>query len=101
MTAPAVAGMVRATDPATSTRAARSVVRGLSALQRQVLEVIAAAGEAGCTDGELERLPVFAQFAYSTVRKRRSELYQAGYLTSIGERDGFSVWAVRSDAGTP
>jgi len=97
---PAIRGMVRRDDPTTSVRAARSVVRGISALQRQVLEVIAAAGAAGVTDGELEALPAFGKFAYSTVRKRRTELYQGGYLEVVGERDGFKVWAVRSDAPT-
>jgi hypothetical protein len=45
------------------------------------------------TDGELENLPVFAHYGPSTVRKRRSELYQAGRVAETGARRGkMNVW---------
>lgn len=87
--------MTRATDPATSEDAAQRVRPLLSTLQAQVYHAIAAAGMDGLTDRELERLPIFAARAPSTVRKRRSELLQAQLLEPNGVRDRLTVWVAR------
>ena len=64
-------------------------------LQTAVYEALIKYGP--MTDGELERLDVFAHYSPSTVRKRRSELYQEGRVAKTdARRDGMSVWmAVR------
>lgn len=87
--------MTRATDPDTSVEAAGRVRPLLSTLQAQVYHAIAAAGLDGLTDRELERLPEFSNRAPSTVRKRRSELYQANLLEPNGVRDRLTVWTAR------
>ena len=51
------------------------------------------------TDDELERLPEFAGYGPSTIRKRRSELYQQQALRVCGEgvnRRGYKMlrWAL-------
>jgi hypothetical protein len=62
----------------------------LSQLQAAVLAVAD-----GKTDREIERLDGFQSYAPSTIRKRRSELFQLGKLTADGERDGLTIWKVR------
>lgn len=74
-------GMVRRDDPSTSIEAAEAVAPGLTKLQARVL---AAFKDCPMTDEQLERLPEFSGFAPSTIRKRRSELYQDGYLVNAG-----------------
>lgn len=87
------AGMVRRGDHDTSVAAAERVLPGVTELQARVLEVIAAHGT--MTDGDLENLPEFAHYAYSTVRKRRSELFAQKKIRWTGERrDGMKVWAL-------
>lgn len=93
--------MARATDPETSHAAASRVREGqLSQTQAKVLAALLKAGSRGLTDAELARLPQFAELRESTARKRRCELYQAGYLIPSGEtRDHQTVWvAVRTAA---
>lgn len=85
----AIAGMVRGDSPVTSQAAAVRVLEKLSALQHQVLMAVD-----GLTDRELERLPQFSEYAPSTIRKRRSELWQLGRLREDGTRDGLTVWRV-------
>lgn len=85
----AIAGMVRGDSPLTSQAAAVRVLPKLSALQAEVLAVAD-----GRTDREIERLPRFAAYAPSTVRKRRSELLQQGRIRADGDRDGLTVWRV-------
>lgn len=92
-------GMVRTDDPATSVVAAETVLPKLNRLRTRVLTLIAEAGPDGLTDRELERLPEFAAYAYSTVRKRRTELYQAGYLVEAGVRDRLTVWTINHERG--
>ncbi len=77
-------------DYATSRAAADAVAPITGALRLQVLAVIRATPK--ITDPELERLPQFAQYAASTVRKRRSELLKMGELRADGARDGASCW---------
>lgn len=85
----AIAGMVRGDSPITSQAAAVAILPKLSQLQADVLAVAD-----GRTDREIERMDVFARYAPSTVRKRRSELLQQGRLRAAGDRDGLTVWLV-------
>lgn len=86
--------MVRTDDPRTSHDAARRVRDGrLSNTQARVLAALAGAGARGLTDAELAALPAFADLRESTARKRRVELYQAGYIMPSGSlRDHQTVW---------
>lgn len=90
-------GMVRSADHETSVQAAQVVKAGLSTLQGLVMAAFKRISS--MTDGELEDLPEFRHFAYSTVRKRRTELYQKGLLFKTDERktegrSNMAVWAV-------
>jgi hypothetical protein len=71
-----ITGMVRGEGPSTSVAAAKILVRGVTALQRRVLDAFKQRGP--MTDEELERLPEFSEYGPTTVHKRRTELYQAG-----------------------
>lgn len=83
-------GMVRVPDHSTSIEAARGVTEIKRTLQKRVYELLTIRPR---TDGELETLPEFSDYRYSTVRKRRSELYQDGLLVWTGEkRAGQKVW---------
>lgn len=96
----AVLGMVRRSNPHTSVVAARSVRGTRSALQVKILSILQRAGP--LTDEELETHEEMAamNLAPSTVRKRRSELFQAGELVEAGERPNrrgsamLTVWKV-------
>ena len=76
------AGMVRAKGHETSRDAATGVAGVLTKLHALVLEEFERRGP--MTDETLERLPVFADFGPSTIRNRRSELYQRGLLVEDG-----------------
>lgn len=89
---------VRSTDPATSREAAARIRPQVRALHRAVWAAIDAAGAAGLTDRELEILPQFGVYGPSTVRKRRSELFQLGHLVAAGTRDRLTVWVTAGDA---
>ena len=55
-------------------------------------------------DEELELLDEFRRYGPSTIRKRRSELYQAGHITSDGARKnkrGQKMLTWRTSAATP
>ena len=94
-----VRAMHRGDDPQTSIDAARRVRRDQVKLRRihgTVLRAILKNGP--MTDGELERLEVFADLGPSTVRKRRGELYQAGHLATHGRRSGMTVWELATRA---
>ena len=68
----------RIKDPPTAKESGRIFEdRGLGSLHRQVL---AALEDGPLTDEALERRPEFAHLAPSTVRKRRSELYEIGMI---------------------
>ncbi len=79
-----IVGMVHTGDPHTSTDAAVVVARRRTELHARVLRAFGAVGP--MTDEELERLPEFAAMGPSTLRKRRSELFQQGALVIVGER---------------
>jgi hypothetical protein len=71
--------------------------RALNDLHNQVLDALEMYGP--MTDEQLEQLPQFKSFGPSTIRKRRSELYQMGRLRRHGERQNsrgryMVVWGV-------
>jgi hypothetical protein len=84
--------MHRVADQQTSIDAAAAVLPKVRTLHEEVLAALAAAGAEGLNDRQLEQLPQFARYGPSTIRKRRSELYQLGYVTHRGTRDGLMVW---------
>ena len=75
-------GMVRNPDHETSIEAAKELVPKLGQIHQKVLDAFLEHGE--MTDGELENLPQFSSYGPSTIRKRRSELYQSGRLVDTG-----------------
>jgi hypothetical protein len=83
-TAPDLSGMVRRDDHETSIEAAEAIAPKRSPLQCAVLGAFIRLGR--MTDAELEALPEFGGFAYSTVRKRRTELFQDGLVEETGEK---------------
>ena len=97
-----VLGMVRRSNPGTSVTAARAVRGVRSALQVKILSILQRGGP--MTDEELETHEEMAamNLAPSTVRTRRSELFQAGELVEAGERANrrgsamLTVWAVKT-----
>ena len=81
--------MVHRDDPQTSVDAALTVKRKIGKLHQRVYNAVAryiSRDGQGITDEELELLIEFQGYGPSTIRKRRSELYQAGDLTSDGAR---------------
>lgn len=82
----------RSSDPETSHEAADRVTEKLSKLQQRVLTAFAAFGKTGATARDVEQLPIFADCGFSTVRKRVSELADAGRLEAKGKRDGMTVY---------
>ena len=70
-------------DPHTSIDAAAKLAPKRTALHARVLEAFDRHGP--MTDDELERLPEFSGYGPSTIRKRRSEVYQRQALRVCGE----------------
>ncbi len=87
-----ILGMARAPDHGTSVMAAGKVERKRSDLQEWIVCALRANGP--MTDRELEQLPEFIMYAPSTVRKRRSELWDdgRGVLVRDGVKDGLTIW---------
>lgn len=94
---PALAPLVRRSDPATSHAAAARVRPVLTQTQALVLAAIAGAGARGLTDSEIEQLPAVQHLRLTTARKRRTELARAGYVIPYGLRDRQTVWVATSD----
>lgn len=84
--------MHRKMDHATSIDAAERVAKSCrTELQGAIYDKLIELGP--MTDGELENLPQFSHYAPSTVRKRRSELFQDGRVAETGDkRDRMKVW---------
>jgi len=78
-----ITGMTRRRDHHTSVDAAVVVARALTELHQRVLEAFREHGP--MTDEALEQLDAFAGYGPSTLRKRRSELYQQRRLCVISE----------------
>ena len=67
---------------------AMTIAGGTSEIQRNILAAFRQHKQQtgrGLTDPELERLPQFSHCGYSSVRKRRTELTQMGYVRPTGE----------------
>lgn len=79
-----IRGMVRKGDPFTCFLAASTIQKKASMLHEQITTAIRYRGD--MTDQELEDLTQFSAYAYSSVRKRRTELVQAGLLVCVGYR---------------
>jgi hypothetical protein len=95
---PDLTRMHRRPDHDTSIAAAAEVFKFRSDLQREIYEVFLTDG--AMTDGELEAMERFTVYGPSTVRKRRSELFQAGLLRKTGERrGGMNVWEIDPKEG--
>lgn len=78
-----IAGMVHRGDPFTSVDAATVIGKKLTELHERVLAAFDEYGR--MTDETLEQLPEFRDFGPSTIRKRRSELFQAKRLAHVAE----------------
>lgn len=83
-TGPEIRGMTHARDQHTAVDAAAVVARKRTELHARVLDAFEELGP--MTDEMLEGLLRFRDFGPSTIRKRRSELYQQRALVSCGER---------------
>jgi hypothetical protein len=81
---PDITGMTHRGDPSTSREAATAVARRRTELHAAVLAAFRLHGR--MTDEELEKLPQFQTYGPSTIRKRRSELFQQGALVAVGDR---------------
>ncbi len=78
-----ITGMVHADDPHTSIDAATVIALRRNELHEKVLAAFARYGS--MTDEELENLPEFRDYGPSTIRKRRSELFQQHALVAVGD----------------
>lgn len=79
-----IRGMVHHGDPYTSEEAAVDVLSFRTELHQRVRDAFKA--HPRLTDEELEQLEEFTSYGPSTIRKRRSELFQAGELRSCGDK---------------
>ena len=87
-------GLVRGADPLESQGGAVQQLEGRSELQRKILWILAECGPLNAAD--LERRVEFKYLSPSTVRKRISELKQAGAIVQVGRKDGMATWDVAS-----
>jgi hypothetical protein len=78
-----ISGMVHADDPYTSIDAATVIAHRRNELHEKVLAAFAHYGS--MTDEQLETLPEFHDYGPSTIRKRRSELFQQHALVAVGD----------------
>jgi len=79
-----ISGMVHHDDPVTSLEAAVVIARHRTELHDKIEAALRALGP--MDDEQLEQLPQFAGYGPSTIRKRRSELFQMGVVTPCGVR---------------
>lgn len=77
--------MVRTGDPSTSAAAAEQIKAKLGQLQRRVLQAYREHHRLSAR--QAERLPEFARYGFSTIRKRISELAAAGLIVEDGVED--------------
>jgi hypothetical protein len=97
-----IRGMVHRDDGFTALESAHVIARRRSELHELVLQAFAEAGP--MTDEELERLPQFRTFGPSTLRKRRSELYEMRALEIVGDKRNsrgrsMFIWAIHNGNG--
>jgi len=86
-------GLVRGSDPVESQAAAVRVLPKLTEIQRRILHLLATT-PGGFTAKEMEGMNDFREYAANSVRKRTSELHQAGKIVQRGRREGCAVWIV-------
>jgi hypothetical protein len=87
-----IVGMVRGNDPIESQAAAVAVKPDCQWLRWRLLQILATQGIQTARD--LESRAEFKAFGPSTVRKRISELRQAGKITQQGREDGMAKWGI-------
>lgn len=85
-------GAVRGSDPIESQSGAVKQIEGRSELQKKILWILAECGPLNAKD--LERRIEFRNLSPSTVRKRISELKQAGEVVQVGRKDGMALWDI-------
>ena len=95
-----IRGMCRRPDHLTSIFAASMVEQIRSKLQRRIIDAFKEYGR--MTDEQLENLPRFLHYGISTVKKRRTELYQKGIIVCVGETHNsrgsrMKIWDLRED----
>lgn len=94
----AIRPYVRPDSPLTSQRAAVDVLPKLSKLEHRIMEILSTFGPEyqpeGMTDREIETLKEFSCYGPSTVRRRRTTLYQQGRLVENGIRDKLTIWKI-------
>jgi hypothetical protein len=95
-----IRGMVRRPSLVTSVFAASAVELIRSGLQKRIILALYELG--AMTDDELEGLAQFSHYAYSTVSKRRTELYQKGIVVIVSEKLNahgcrMKVWDLHED----
>lgn len=88
----ALHGLTRASDPIEAQVAATKHLEGRTAIQAKILGILAECGPLNAE--ELERRIEFRHLAPSTVRKRVSELKQAGDIEQVGRKNGMAQWDV-------
>src|SRR5690242_8396268 len=94
--------MFRQSDPETSRSAAEAIAPHVTELQHRVLDVIRRRGPS--TAKELEQLPDFEGWGFSTVRKRVSELATPksegglGLLVEVGVRERSTIYELAERA---
>jgi len=76
-------GLARSDHPATAHEAAAAILPRSGTLRRRVFDHIAAAGELGATDAEIQRE---LDMPGNTQRPRRVELIEAGLIIDSGRR---------------
>lgn len=91
-------GMVRGEGSVESQAGAVRVLDRLTDIQRRIMHQLAA-HPAGLNAKELEAMTLFADCGASTVRKRISELFQAGKIVQNGRREGCAVWRIADGVG--
>ena len=97
---PELVGLVRRPEYETSIEGATTIAPRRSQLQLRVLRSFAIYGP--MTDEELRAIPEFEHMAESTVRKRRTELFQQGLVNPIGKKPNsrgrnMLIWSIRGD----
>ena len=93
-----IVGMVRGNDPIECQAAAVRVRHDCKWLRYRLMQILATQGPRTARD--LESRAEFKAFGPSTVRKRISELRQAGKITQQGREDGMAKWGIADNPET-
>lgn len=87
-----IRGMVRGEGSIESQRAAVDVKQDCAWIRWRLMQILVAEGPQ--TARALETRNEFRHFGPSTVRKRLTELKQAGQIAQVGREDKMAVWSV-------